>query len=71
MKRTGIDNESLILNASIQDNTLMAAYKKLERMGLIPPDAAALILNSDMSVMEIISEDFHMFQDYVSHHHVV
>ncbi len=33
------DNESIILNASIQDNTLMASYPKISRLGIITPKA--------------------------------
>ena len=45
------DNESLILNASIQDNTLMAAYRKLSRFGVITPAAEKSLSDRQIKAM--------------------
>ena len=60
------DNESLILNASIQDNTLMAAYKKLERMGLIPPDAEKKLSDHQIEVMRTKCESGKQYVNQLS-----
>ena len=45
------DNESLILNASIQDNTLMAAYRKLSKLGFISPRAEKKLSDRQIEAM--------------------
>lgn len=45
------DNESIILNASIQDNTLMASYGKLSRCGVISPKAEKQLSDKQIGIM--------------------
>ena len=45
------DNESIILNASIQDNTLMASYRKLSKGGLILPKAEKRLSDKQIETM--------------------
>lgn len=45
------DNESIILNASIQNNTVMASYKKLSRRGFIAPKAEKRLSDKQIETM--------------------
>lgn len=45
------DNESIILNASIQSNTVMASFKKLTRGGLITPKAEKRLSDKQIETM--------------------
>ncbi|WP_343247935.1 sugar ABC transporter ATP-binding protein [Diplocloster hominis] len=45
------DNESIILNASIQNNTVMASYKKLSRRGFIAPKAERRLSDNQIETM--------------------
>ncbi|MBU9726197.1 sugar ABC transporter ATP-binding protein [Diplocloster modestus] len=45
------DNESIILNASIQNNTVMASYKKLSRRGFISPKAEKRLSDRQIETM--------------------
>lgn len=53
------DNESIILNASIKDNTVMASMKSLESKGLISPKREAEVTKAQIESLRIkcVSED--------------
>lgn len=45
------DNESIILNASIQSNTVMASYKRLSRKFIITPRAEKALSDKQIEIM--------------------
>ena len=45
------DNESIILNASIQDNTCMASYSKISKRGMLSPKVEKKISDDQIKLM--------------------
>lgn len=60
------DNESIILNASIQDNAVMASYGKLSKKGLIGPKAEKSLSDQQIQAMRIKCVDGRQYCNQLS-----